>query len=389
MAEPTWADFQNKQSQLRANLQNKNNGGGATPRKGTPAWAMRAKYFYFDSTPRRVRLIPTSNVPGNEFFRYSARWATRINPTGGKEIRRELISNSHNGEFDVPDLAFWYALQKEDIKLLGQPRDAITVVELCDFHEYQKPSADGKKTYPDLRPCNGVDRYGKSNCRDCDNKLPKLFGRQKFTPLSPKSKEDLLSELENLRNRCANPMCNGELQVVQYCCADCKAVLLNLYDAAKAGEDVTGDIAYLEEAANPASKELIECECCTKGGEKLKDGVKVERQYECRVIRGTTAVPGCSTPTKLPDDLSIFDIDFVATAESYKIHITDFEPRRAYPAASPTMNVPMPLHTFLACQTLAEQAAALGISPQQFIAETGLTEAELAQKIQTFITQQG
>ena len=344
----SWSEYQNKQKGLRTKL---SRGAGGK----TPAWVMRMKYFNASATPVKVRLTPMNRE--DPFFLYYTIWTPKI----GDKSRKEVISNSHNGDLPVPDLVWYRADTKQDHKLLAQEKYAIPVTELGDYHEVPRTvaKADGKeRTYINYEKCLGIDRFKKSLCKRCDEnaaglraypdkavKYPLTFGLQKYWAFNGKGRDQFVNELKRLRSRCMGCF-KGELEVYEYNCQHCGGVLLNRYNDPDASQE---DIDLLD-----AGVEHVECPSC----KKPTTGVK---KYECGIQAGTSFTKGCANPTPLDPSVNLFDVDITVIANGYDVEITEFELRRSYPQAPATLNLPLPLPDFLSYMTLQEQSNALGM----------------------------
>ncbi|MBM3203489.1 hypothetical protein FJZ55_06265 [Candidatus Woesearchaeota archaeon] len=352
---PSWEEYRKQQKDLRAKFTGSGGGKGFKGTKGSApqAWMLRAKYFAPGERPTRVRLIPTS--PQDPFHLYYNKWWE--NKVTNK--RAPVISNSRNGELEVPDLVFYYASAQDNPQLLAVPTYAITVLILETFHKVERRSAKNT-AYFDFVRCAGLDRYGKVACDMCRQNVETVFGQQRYWSMSNMSKDELMDELNGLTHRCAN--CGvGELQTYAYECAKCGKEIANRYNDT---ELTDGDVAVLD-------NEAVECQHC---GETTP----ARKLYECMTRVGTGYKEGCSKPTKAPATATPFDYDITLvgekTANITKPTITAFAPARTYEIPG-YMLQPMPFTSFLSYMTLEEQSRALGLpNPFDSAAEKALTD---------------
>lgn len=323
----------------------KGGGGGGGGRNGLPpAFVLRFKNVQLSETPTRLRLIPTS--PDDAFYLYYQRWAE----VNGK--RSPVISNSHNGAKNVPDLVFWQSVETDNPDLLANPTYAISALVLEQFHKTQvpakKPDKDGKpRTFEKLVRCQGVDIRGRSKCDMCKDNVPTQFGDIGYITLSSAQKDQLVGLLEQLPSRCAGCF-KGEAIAFAYECPECQHVLLDRYQDENATDD---DMAFLYSAT-------ADCPNCHKN-------VWATPIYECQEKQGNEYAKGCDKPQQIGAD-SIFGYDIrVAWKKGSKgvaavISIPSFSEQKEYEIGA-TLKQPMPFDYFLSHMPLDEQARALGI----------------------------
>lgn len=331
MATPamSWEQYQAQQAEIRKRLQGLGGKGG---KHEEPAWKKRMNNFNPKDTKTWIRLYP-------DWYLYYGRWC-------GEKPKKFVISNSHNGEKDVPDLLFLQADRANNPKLLASRYLAATVTVLEYYHEVEVPNKDPKKSkgYINYERCDGTDIYGRSRCKLCASGAKKVFGQRKHWSMSPRSKDDLEEEMSLRLKMCLN-CCKGEVSASRFSCNKCSKVILDRYQEEVSDEDAN-------QLHDPAG---IECPHCGQACNPVC-------VYECFVPTGGGYAKGCDKPIPVPYGAGIYDLEYLVEQDSsdWTISINAFRLAGEHPELPGHMLQPMDFHSFFSHMTLEDQAKALG-----------------------------
>jgi hypothetical protein len=335
-----YKEFQRHAAERRKSIIKKGGAGGGG---GTPSWAMRMKYYSPSAIPTRIRLLPYR--PGRLWFRYMSRWVKIT--VDGKQVSRNVIGNSHNGELDVPDLLYYYMITNENEQLMASPSDIVTIAALEQFHKVKKGTSRKGRDYYDLVRCEGVDRFNVSKCQLCKDGSPTEFGNQYHWSFWPNAQQQFMDELALIPRRCCNCF-KGEISVHGYSCAKCGVELASHYkggiepDVEKAFRDDPTTCPHCKETAK--AEHLIEC--------VIRHGEGESAQYS----------EGCQSPKRPPAGVDPWEYDLWVAEEKVgqatAIRITKFAP--PMDGVAPALLQPMEFNDFFSHMTLDEQAKNLG-----------------------------
>ena len=293
-----------------------------------PGWAMRMRYFDPTPQPARIRLIKyRSNQP---WFRYMSRW-TKVTENG-KQVSRNVIGNSHNGELPVPDLLYYYMIKEENQNLQASPSDVVTVSMLENFHKVKGgTSKKGKDWFTYVR-CEGANKFGQSICQLCKDGSPTEFGQQYHWSFWPNAQQQFLEELALIQNRCCSCF-KGEISVFGYACPECGVELASHYKG-----------LIPPEAEQAYRSEPTTCPHCSKTA-------MAHQLTECVVRHGSgeTAqfTEGCNNPKRVPEGTDPWDLDLTIVQEKVgtgtAVRIVKFAPAME---VNPTTKEPLPAALF-------------------------------------------
>lgn len=287
-----------------------------------------------------LRLVPTTK--GEPWFSWYARWLqVGTNPASGEPIKRQIISNSRNGEENIPCVLYYYAVTEENEKLLADEQVAITAVDLAEYHVIPRMGKNNK-SYPSYKRCKGRGRAGSPGCQMCATGIEKVFGQQAYWSLYPSAARDVLDQLADLGSRCMNCR-TGTLLPFAYKCVSCGESFANMYEA-----EIPADIE------DRLRTQDATCKSCGHVG-------RAEKVMECahRHRNGSevTYSEGCDKPTPFQGEVDPYAVDikvvFETVGKTRSIRIEDFRPCVELP---PEMLRPMDLPNFLGKMSLAEQA---------------------------------
>lgn len=306
---------------------------------------LRSQFFSPDKRPTRIRLIPFT--PEQLWFDYYGKWI-KIKDTNGKQVSRFVIGNSHNGEREVPDLLYYYAVEGQKADLMASQSSVVTVVVLEDFHEVE--AGKTKKGTPFYKPvrCNGKNRFNQVVCEECNKGTKKSFGLKRHWSMWPSARRTFEQQLEELSSRCMS--CNkGMISVYAYACASCGTQLANHYDAPIDAE--------IEEALR---NEDIECEHCKAVG-------RAKQLEECVVRHGdgedATFSEGCKNPKRPAPVENLWDYDLTVVEETVgnasRVVITHFSPSSEGPQLGGDLAQPYDF-LFFDRMTIEDQIKAMG-----------------------------
>lgn len=335
----------------RAQAERGNGGGG----KSDPIKRLRYRNTRHSETPAWMWFHPCT--PDEPFFVNYTRW----HANGDKRV--EVYSNSHNGELDVPDLLYDYAMFKDDTALLGAQKFNITTATLEAYHEVQVPNKNARgnapKSFTNYERCTGAAMRGRAGCVHCaadrkENRPSKMvFGRGGYSSFSYSQKEALMQAIYDLGNRCASCK-TGTLETVGFSCPSCSGQILDCYDTQFSEEDMAGFVETVR-------TNTVECQHC-------KEVVQAEEVRECVRVTGQLRSAGCDAPKQLFNYDTPFAYDFLLSAKrpandkpgptEYIIH--DWREHDHGIELPSDCKSAWPLARFLSYMTLAEQAQKLG-----------------------------
>lgn len=319
--------------------------GGGSGGGRAPDWAMRMKYFSPGKTPTRIRLIPQN--PEQLWFTYYSKWIKINDAKSGRLVSRNVIGNSHNGQREVPDLLYYYAIENQKTELMAGESNAVTVVVLEDYHEVEKGKTRAGNPYYEYVRCAGKNRFGQSVCELCNQGVKKTFGRRLHWSLWPSARKAFEQQLTDLPNRCVS--CNkGMVSVYGYSCQSCGGQLANHYDRM-----IDPEIEY------SLQNEEVECHHCGKSG-------RAGHMIECVVRHGegdeATFSEGCGKPVRPAAVESPWDYDLTIVEETVgkasRVVITGFTPQQSYPQLDKEKAQPFNF-IFFDRMTIEDQAKAM------------------------------
>lgn len=318
-------------------------GGGGGSGGGAPAWSMRMRYFNPGPTPTRIRLVPYR--AGQLWFRYMSRWVKLT--VNGKQVSRNVIGNSHNGELAVPDLLYYYMIENENPQLQASPSDVVTVAVLENYHQVKKGTSKKGRDYFDLVRCEGVDRFNVTKCKLCKDGSPVEFGNQNHWSFWPNARQQFSEQLALIPGRCSGCF-KGEISVYGYACAKCDTEL---------GNHFTGGIDPDLESA--LRTEPTKCPSC-------KETALAKHLIECVIRHGEGEAAqyseGCKTPKRPPEGVEPWEYDLWVVEEKVgqasAIRIIKFAPPKDDVPAS--LLQPFEFNDFFSHMSLDEQAKNLG-----------------------------
>lgn len=355
MPSQSWAEFQKTQRENQQRLRDnrgKGDGKGGDGKggrfNGVPPWKYRMEFFDPKSRRTWIRLVPTTYA--EPFFLHYSRWAGQ---PGHKKL---VLSNSHNGDLDVPDLVFWNAVKMEEERpgsgdaVSARAQYAITVAVLEYFHRIHVANADPKKKgYDKYERCDGSKDFRKPKCPHCLNEAEgkgntvKVFGQRKYWALSNRGRDELVELALEKLHTCAS--CGkGEVAPVRFKCSapGCGKLIADRYDTST--ELTDDDIDALLNS-------VIDCPHCNKEIEAVVE-------YACLMDDGSV---GCDKPARMGKN--IFDIEFQVEQDkdNYALFIHAVRPVQEHKELPGSMLRPMPFNEFLLYMSLEDQAKALGI----------------------------
>lgn len=330
-------------------MKNRSKGGNSSgaPRSGrAPDWAMRMKFFNPGKTPTRIRLIPYT--PEQLWFTYYSKWIKITDSKTGKQVSRNVVGNSHNGQREVPDLLYYYAIETQRVDLMASESQAVTVVVLEDFHEVEKGKSKAGNPYYDYVRCAGKNRFGQSVCEHCSQGVKKVFGQKLHWSLWPSAKKALEQQLLELGSRCVS-CTKGIVSVYGYTCQSCGGQLANHYDK-----------MISPEIEQHLQTEETECPHCGKTG-------MAGQLVECVIRHGdgddATFSEGCGNPKRpeAVEDLWGYDLTVVeeTVGKASKVVITGFNPSEKGPEIGAELSTPFDF-LFFDRMTLEDQVKAMG-----------------------------
>lgn len=333
----SWKDFKKGHAERKKRmLQQKNAFSGSQQDSyKPPAWKQRMNYFRPDETPTRIRLIPQAD--GSLWYNYQSRWVST------KAGKRNIYSNSWNGERDVPCVLYYYALEDSNPELLSSPSYALTVLILEEFYKVPKKSKKGNEYFEYVRS-KGVDMHGRSLDPPEYKDYEKVFGQKKHWSFWGKTKKRFEEELERVSETCAN--CGeGVLSVYAYTCPDCGEEIAN-HKVSPINED-REDILRNSE---------VDCPSCDAH-------VRATKNYECVKQEGLGSkarwVKGCHQPIMaLPSEMDLIVASEQAGNTSL-IKILGCETQDDVDVPN-YMTEPFEFNEFFGKMDLDEQARAMG-----------------------------
>lgn len=335
MANVDWKTWNKRNKNKRSQMEKKSRKGN-----GPPMWTFRMQYL--KTQPGQELWMHFQKYKGETFTEFYSRFV-EVYDDNGNSRKRNIMSNSHNGERDVPCVLWFYCVEDENESFFANQNFAASVVVMEDYHEIQKKSAKGSK-YTTLVACGGKDRFGRPNCELCDNGVKKVYGERKYWSMWPSAKKDIEEQLDAISHRCGN--CGtGELSVFAFQCAECDHMLANQYD-----EQISDD---------DEDRLLHEEVTCPKCGHKAK----AKQIFECAKRVGIDDwEKGCDDPKSVDFGEGGFDVanfDFRIAWEKVgnytKARITDFRPHDPS-LLRDDISEPMDIDLFLSQMALDEQA---------------------------------
>lgn len=286
---------------------------------------------------------------GDLWYGYQSRFVSihtdRVDSSGNKIVqKRNIISNSHNGEKDIPCVLYYYCIEDENNELWARDQFATSVVVLENYHEVKKKAKSGK-TYTVLAPCKGKDRFGNVQCQICDSGVPVVYGTQKHWSVWSTIKKSVDEQLAALSTRCVSCK-QGEVSTFGYSCNACGEKLASHYDGRISDEDI--------EAYETAE---VECPSCSHVG-------KADKMVEClRHLGDDQYENGCDSPKTIPEGVNPWDcevrVKFDKVGNATSVTIVDWRPHDASKLGG-RFDKPMDLEYALGWMDLEDQAKAMG-----------------------------
>lgn len=307
---------------------------------------------YLKTTPGAAIWMKLQTFKNDIWYEFNSRFVTvytdRVGPDGKPIVqKRNIISNSHNGEKNVPCVLYYYCIEDDNQDLWAGQQFAASVVVLENYHEIPKKSKAGK-TYKVMVPCRGKNRYGNSQCQSCDSNQPLIYGQQHYWSVWPSIKKDFTEQLAGLPTRCISCK-DGEVSTFGYSCNACGEKIASMYD------DPNNPIT--EEDIAKYENEEVTCGSCSHVG-------KADRMTECiRHLGDDKYEDGCKEPKTLPagtmpEDCEI-RVKFEKVGNATKVSIVDF--RLHDPETlSEDLRSPMDLQYTLGWMDLSDQAKSMG-----------------------------
>lgn len=309
------------------------------PETRIPSWAMRLRYFKADEAPTRIRLIPQES--GQLWHTYFGQWLT----VGDR--KRFILSNSHNGILEVPDLLYFYAYEDQNRMLFARKTYVVTVLVLEDFYKVPKTSKNGG-TYYEYKRSYGTDQFGRSldPAELADAGHEKVFGRQLHLSLRDGDQyEHFMEQLSAVSERCGNCK-EGAISVYAYNCGECGEEIAN---------HKTNPIR--PDLERQLRNEQVACQACDHQG-------KATQVTECVSKRGygsaTSYVAGCDNPTMIDPSECDLVVRGGPASKGTLIDIVDFVPSdNDDERIKDWMARPMAFKEFFSYMDLEEQARTL------------------------------
>ena len=177
MTNVNYAEFRKMQGEKRKRLQAKakkpsrsgNSAIGSGAPFEIPAWKLRQEYFKPGAQPTKVRLVP--NDKGELWYPYKSKW---VSTSKGK---RKIISNSWNGEREIPCVLDYQALETGNDDYVASEVLVASVVVLETHYKIPKVSGRGNEYFVHERSL-GTDRHGRSLDPAEYQNYEKVFGRK-------------------------------------------------------------------------------------------------------------------------------------------------------------------------------------------------------------------
>jgi len=310
--------------------------------KRPPAWKLRMRDNKFkpDEMETRIRIVPTTGK--SVFYKYQAKWVTT--PSGQK---RQIISNSWNGERELPCVLYYYCAEDENESFWADEKCAVTVFVMEDFYKIPHTSSNGYE-YHTFERVPAPDRNGRiSHPSSAHADYEIVYGRKLWWELWPSQKRLLLEKLGDVSNKCASCP-EGEISTVGYKCGDCGVVLASH----------TSKEGISEEDEDALRSSSVECEDCEYVG--MADPV-----VECVKPKGygsrKTYTPGCDNPIQLGWE----ECDIVIAADQVSggrtsFHIVSAMKSETLEDVDSTSLEPFDFNYFLGMQDLDDQAKSMG-----------------------------
>ena len=334
-------DFSKKKKTTGGDTRKRSSRYSPTPKtfekKRPPAWKMRHRdnKFMATETPSRIRILPTTQK--EPWYKYRSKWVTT--PKG----KRQIISNSWNGERDVPCVLDYYCQKEENEAYWANEQSekfAISVLVLEDFYKISNTSKNGFEYFTYER-VPAPDRHGRISHKPGYEEHDVVNGRLLWWDLWDSQRKALLDKLKAVSDQCAG--CGkGEISTYAYACVDCGNEFANHREEsidAEAEEQLRTMKVECEECEKYAkAKQLIEC--------VHAEGVGSRKQY----------VEGCGSPTQ--SDWASCDVivKSVTVGNRVAFEIVGFETSDEERDFPDWMTSPMDFDYFLGRQDLQEQA---------------------------------
>lgn len=346
MSDVNYAEFRKMQGEKRKRLQAKTKkpghsgngtvGGGASFE--IPAWKLRQEYFKPGPQPTKIRIVPNDN--GDLWYRYMSKW---VSTSKGK---RKIISNSHNGERDMPCVLDFYALEQGNDDYVASDELVSSVVVMEHHFKIPKVSGRGNEYFVYERSL-GTDRHGRSldpvEYKDHET----VFGRKLHWSMWPSQQRNFMDSIVGLTDKCSNCKA-GEISIYAYSCPLCEGVIADHRD----------DESSLDRDREDSLRvQNTQCPHCNRS-------VKAVQQFECVKQEGYGGrwVKGCDNPQRISLDKPIdLVIRAVPAGKSQAIEIIEFGPANEDADIAPWMHKPFEFDKFFGKMDLQDQADAMGV----------------------------
>ena len=343
-----FAEFQRMQGEKRKRLDEKSrkptrSGGGGDNRSfEIPAWKHRQEYFKPSQEPTRIRIIPDEK--GKLWYPYMNKWVATA------KGKRNIISNSWNGDRAIPCVLDYYAIEDENPDLRATEQMVTTVVVLENHYKVPKTSKAGNEYFVYERSL-GTDKHGRSLDPAELQKNEKVFGRKLHWSMWPTQQRNFMNTLHGLEDKCAN--CarghrEGEISVFAYDCPDCGKTI---------ADHRTETLEH--ETEQTLRNQNVVCPHCD-------NSVLAAQQFECvaQETHGGSWVKGCDSPERISLDEPLdLVIRAVPAGRSVAIEVLEWGQANETAAALKVpewMLKPFEFDTFFGKMDLQEQADAMG-----------------------------
>lgn len=256
-----------------------------------PRWAIRMDDRWdFRKQPFPVRVIFHRQPDGKIFFPFYEAWITTARG------QRPVISNSHDGAHDVPDLLDYYMVQEDNDELKPQLNYAVSMTVLETFHVVKTKRKKNDKEYEDTKYelCTADPSNPQARCEHCDNGVETTFGRRVYFKVWPRQRTELITSLEKYGTMCS--ACGeGQVATTAYLCPNCEEPFITAEDEPN-GLISLDNIEYYE---GDFSEDPQTCPHCKA---EWTHATAIE---ECRIAkkgrdrRSITWKEGCDDPTPM------------------------------------------------------------------------------------------
>jgi len=358
------------------------NKAGNRKRGPAPAWRVRldqAFRLYTDDVELDDYKDPMDFMPTQVLLRRSAPndevWLQYYSAWVG----RPVISNSWNGEHDIPDLLYIKWVEELDndpdkkSQLYARSQWVAEVWVLDHFHAIEKTSAKGN-SYTVYRRCVPTTRKSRTKCPHCEAGHPRTFGRKFHMSLFNGQHDALLKELEKYEDLCFNCF-DGALEHSGYSCESCKAEF-------EVNTDSDGLVD--EESVEFYEENEIECPECGVAG-------YAEATWKCvkevGFGSGLHYEDGCEDPTPGDPWDMVLTLEAVKGGRGSNLVVRDVQPydKSNFPALDGIdESTPLDLVSLFRFDTLKGQAGALRLKDNEIPIDLDTAQKELDAAISNY-----